>query len=175
MNQGSEWVELLKTNKIVTLSWHSCNWNRYLINIRARNTYLQFITWIINYPAIEGTYTQQMGLLVDVVCIICAPLVLYTACVACFVIMCICKWHKIPSWSQLPQLFELGQPSQTVPVGKTVKMSINVLPVERGWQKSVCCGMGIKWTSLHQPHASGSSRIIFSDQAHKRRIINLVI
>jgi hypothetical protein len=37
---------------------------------------------------------------------------------------------KIPSQSQLPQALELWQPSQPVPMGKTVKASVNVLAEE---------------------------------------------
>jgi hypothetical protein len=78
------------------------------------------------------------------------------------------KWPQIPCRSQLPQLFGLGQPSQTVTVGNQQKGSDTI---------SVLWAWGQSGASLHQhqPHASSSSTAGSSttslDVVHRRRII----
>jgi hypothetical protein len=58
---------------------------------------------------------------------ICFACLIYPHVWACSAVSMYTRGLKIPSQSQLPQALELGQPSQTVPMGKTLKASVNIL------------------------------------------------
>jgi hypothetical protein len=81
-----------------------------------------------------------------------------------------------PKLEPAARIFELGQPSPAVPVGKTIKASINTLASEKEADKNqYAMNMGTEWTSLHQyqPHAQKLKQDHINWRSIKEKVINL--